>query len=100
MLSISCLLSSCDYRALSQENKDLKESKGQLAEEVDKLELSIDNDPDNEPPTLQVTKAKADLIRLKYEHKELLEGLQALEAKRVRLESEYSKRKKEYSSKP
>lgn len=100
LLSISCLLSSCNYRALSQENKDLKDRKGQLAEDVDKLVLSIDDDSDNEPPTVKVTKAEAHLIRLKHEHKALLESLQALKEKRARLEAEYSKRKKEYSSKP
>lgn len=99
LLSISCLLSSCNYRALSQENKDLKERKAQLSEDVDNLIVNMDDDPEGEPASVKITKAEAHLIRLQHERRELLESVQALKERRAQLEAEYAKRKKEYGSK-
>ncbi|MGB1873678.1 MAG: hypothetical protein ACPHNY_01655 [Akkermansiaceae bacterium] len=100
LFAVTCSLSSCNYRALSQENKDLKERKAELARDVDKLILSMDVDPDADPPSVKVTKAEADLIRLTRERQELTISLQALREKRATLEAEYAKRKKAYGSKP
>ncbi|MGB2428287.1 MAG: hypothetical protein ACPIGG_02235 [Akkermansiaceae bacterium] len=99
LFAVTCSLSSCNYRALSQENKDLKERKAELGGDVDKLILSMDVDPDDDPPSVKVTKAEADLIRLTRERQELTISLQALREKRATLEVEYAKRKKAYGSK-
>ena len=39
-----CLLSSCNYRALSKENEELKNKKAELTENVKKLKVKIAED--------------------------------------------------------
>ncbi len=100
LLSISGLLSSCNYRTLSQENKNLKDRKAQLTEDVDTLVLEMGDDTDDQLARMEITKAEAHLVRLKHEHQELTATVQKLKEQRDELEAAYDRQKQEYASKP
>jgi len=89
-----CLLSSCNYRALSKENEQLKNKKVELAENVAKLTVKIAEDPVDHHALLK--QAEAELKQAEKDHQALQSTNTELKGKHAELEKQYAEDKKNY----
>ena len=89
-----CLLSSCNYRALSKENEELKNKKAELTEKVEKLEAKIAEDTVDHQALLQ--QAEQELQQAEQEHQALQSTNTQLMDKHRELKKQYAEDKKNY----
>ena len=88
------LLPSCNYRALSKENDELKNKKAELAEKVEKLEAKIAEDTIDHQALLQ--QAEQELQQAEQEHQALQSTNTQLKDKHRELKKQYAEDKKNY----
>ena len=89
-----CLLSSCNYRALSKQNEELKIKKAELTENVKKLKAEIAEDPVDQHALLK--QAEAELKQAEQDHQALQSTNTELKGKHAELEKQYVEDKKNY----
>ena len=89
-----CLLSSCNYRALSKENEKLKNKKAELTESVEKLKVKIEEDPVDHQ--LYSSRRKQSFSRLNKITRALQSTNTELKGKHAELEKQYAEDKKNY----
>ncbi len=89
-----CLLSSCNYRALSKQNEELKIKKAELTENVKKLKAEIAEDPVDHHALLK--QAETELQEAEQNHQTLQSTNTELKGKHAELEKQYAEDKKNY----
>ena len=89
-----CFLSSCNYRALSKENDELKNKKAELAEKVEKLEAKIAEDTIDHQALLQ--QGEQELLQAEQEHQALQSTYTQLKDKHRELKKQYAEDEKNY----
>jgi len=89
-----CLLSSCNYRALSKENEKLKNKKAELTESVEKLPVKIEEDPVDYLALLK--EAEIVLLQADQDHRALQSTITELKREYAALEKQYAVDKKNY----
>ena len=89
-----CLLSSCNYRALSKENEKLENIKAELTESVEKLKAEIAEDPVDHHALLE--QAETELQQAEQNHQTLQSTNTQLKGKHAELEKQYAEDKKNY----
>ena len=89
-----CLLTSCNYRALSKENEELKNKEAELTENVEKLKVKIEEDPVDQHALLK--QAEAELKQAEQDHQALQSTNTELKGKHAELEKQYVEDKKNY----
>lgn len=92
-----CLLSSCNYRALSKENEELKNKKAELTENVKKLKVKIAEDTIDHHALLE--QAEIELRKTEQDHQVIQSANTELKNKHAELKQQYAEDKKNYITK-
>ena len=88
------LLPSCNYRALSKENEELKNKKAELTENVKKLKVKIAEEPVDHQALLQ--QGEQELLQAEQEHQALQSTNTQLKDKHRELKKQYAEDEKNY----